>query len=78
MKSILQKTILLLALAVSTMLLSGCATTGHARAMGCSKCACKMMQASASDPNKCKMCGHDASAHDQPTGAKSEHSEHQH
>ena len=74
------KIFLLLMVTVTAFAVTGCATNGHASSMGCSKCDCKMMQADASNPDKCEMCGHSAADHNhsatQP-GA-SEHSEHQH
>lgn len=52
-------------LTVAAVLLAGCAT-GHGKHAGCGKCACKMMQASATDPHKCANCGHSDFEHDKP------------
>ena len=80
MKLKILKVSVLLMVAVAAFGVAGCATQGHAHSMGCSKCACKMMQAEASNPNKCKMCGHDAADHNHAAAQPdaSEHSEHQH
>ena len=71
------KTTILLLLTSVALVMAGCAShKGHA--MGCGKCGCKMMQASASDPHKCAMCGHMDSEHGATGTAKPEAGEHKH
>jgi len=73
------KMIHFLLLATSLLFTAGCATHGHKSAMmGCGKCECKMMKPSATDPDKCAMCGHTAAEHNKPADDAKDHSEHQH
>ncbi len=71
------KATLLLLVTSAALVLAGCASTGG-HGMACGKCACKMMKPSASDPDKCAMCGHTAAEHAKSADGKPATTEHKH